>query len=456
MAQLALLGGEPVRRRLYPAYRPIGEEEKRAALEVLESGYLSGFLGSWDPVRFYGGPRVRALEQAWADLYGARHAISVNSATSGLYAAIGAAGIGPGDEVIVSPYTMTASATCVLIYNGIPVFADIEEDTFCLDAASIRRHVTPRTKAIVVVHLFGHAADMDSIMEIAREHNLTVIEDSAQAPLATYQGRPVGTIGHMGVFSLNYHKHIHTGEGGVVTTNDDRLAERLCLIRNHGEAVVAPKGVTEIAHTFGFNFRMTEIEAAIGLAQLQRVEGLVAQRIANAEHLARRLGSLPGITPPTIRPGCRHVYYMQAFRFDAGRIGVSRDTFIKAVAAELPAVETQEDEGPLLYAGYVEPLYLQPMYQRQLAYGESGCPFRCPLYHGRVNYEKGLCPVAERMHYEELFAHEYMRPPATTEDLEDVVRAFEKVYEHRPALAEWERKREGQDAVAAAHRSRFQ
>ena len=295
MAKLAINGGAPVRSTPFPQYVTIGEEEKRAVMEVLDSTVLSKFLGTWSP-DFYGGPRVQKLEREWAEYFGIRHAVSVNSATSGLYAAVGAAGIGPGDEVIVSPYTMTASATAALVYGGIPVFADIDPETFCLSPASIRERITPRTKAIIVVDIFGHPAEMNEIMQIAREHHLVVIEDAAQAPGAHYHGRNAGTLADMGVFSLNYHKTIHCGEGGVVVTNSDEFAERLQLIRNHGEVVVKKKGVTNLVNMVGFNYRMTEIEAAIASEQLKKLESLVAPRIEAAEFLTRveaRFGAQP-------------------------------------------------------------------------------------------------------------------------------------------------------------------
>ena len=188
MSVLAIHGGTPVRTRPFPAYVTIGEEEKRAVLEVLESKILSDFLGTWSP-QFYGGPRVRQLEAEWSAYFGVKHAVTVNSATSGLIAAVGAAGVGPGDEVIVSPYTMSASASCVLAFNAVPVFADIDPETFCLTAESIRACLTPRTRAVVVVDLFGQPPDMDPIMALAREHNLVVIEDAAQSPGARYKGR---------------------------------------------------------------------------------------------------------------------------------------------------------------------------------------------------------------------------------------------------------------------------
>ena len=350
MTALALHGGTPVRTKLFPRHNTIGEEEKRAVHEVLERGVLSQFLGTWHK-HFYGGPQVRGLEEDWARSVGARHAIAVNSNTSGLIAAVGAAGLGPGDEVIVSPYTMTASALAPLIYGAVPVFADIEPEHFCLDPASVAAAITPRTRAIIVVHIFGQPAAMDEILVLARQHRLTVIEDCAQSPSATLNDRPLGVLGDMGVFSLNYHKHIQTGEGGIVTTNDDRLAERLHLIRNHGEAVVEAKGVTEVQNTFGYNFRMTEIEAAIGREQLKKLPDLIRRRLENVAYLNQRLMGLPGLRTAPLRAGARHVYYVHPLLFDQETVGVSRSDFITALRAELPLAEGREEEGPLVGGG---------------------------------------------------------------------------------------------------------
>ncbi len=433
MPVLAINGGKKVRTKPFPAYRVIGDDEKEAVSKIVDSGILSRFLGSWTP-DFYGGPEVQAFEKEWAEYFDVKHAISVNSCTSGLYCAVGAIGAGPGDEIIVSPYTMSASATSALIFNSVPVFADIEEDYFCLDPSSIRSKITERTRAIVVVDIFGQPYDADVINEIAEEHDIKVIEDCAQAPHAKNNGKWAGTLGDIGIYSLNYHKHIHTGEGGVVVTDDDELAERMRLIRNHGEAVVGNKGTSDLINMIGFNFRMNEIEAAIGRCQLKKLGGLVDERIENAEYLAKNLGDIDGITPPALRPGCRHAYYVQSFRFDENRIGVPRNRFIEAVKAELPATELREAEGVRISTGYVKPIYLEPMYQKLIAYGDKGCPFKCPMYNGIPDYHKGLCPVAERLHEKELFSHELMRPPMTKLDLDDVVSAFDKVYKNRNTL----------------------
>lgn len=430
---LALLGGKPVRSLPFPAYKVIGAEEREAAVRVIESGVLSRFLGAWH-ADFYGGPEVQAFEAEWAALSGVKHAVSVNSCTSGLYAAVGAAGVGPGDEVIVSPYTMAASATAALIFNGIPVFADIDPQTYCLSAETIKARITPRTKAIIVVHIFGQPADMDPIMDLAREYGLVVIEDCAQAPSARYKGRAVGSLGHMGVFSLNYHKHIHTGEGGVVTTNDDRYAERVQLIRNHAEAVVEKKGVTDLVNMIGFNFRLGEIEAAIGREQLKKCAGLIESRKRNVAYLESKLQGLPGLSMPHVGVAGDHVYYVHTLDYDAGVTGVSRERMVQALKAELPVTELREGEGPLMGMGYVKPLYLLPMFQNRIAYGASGYPFNSPLYAGEVDYGRGICPNAEKAHFERVITHEMIRPGMTEADLDDVAAAFHKVWQCLPAL----------------------
>ena len=424
MSTLAINGGKPVRATPFPAYVTIGEEEKRAVLEVLDSTVLSKYLGTWSP-DFFGGPRVQKVEREFAEYFGVKHAVSVNSATSGLYAAVGAARVGPGDEVIVSPYTMSASATAALVYGGIPVFADIDPETFCLSPQSIRERITSRTRAIIAVDIFGHPADFEPIMAIAREHGLVVIEDAAQAPGALLGRRYAGTLGHVGVFSLNYHKTIHSGEGGIVVTDDDDLAERLQLIRNHAEVVVKAKGTADITNLLGFNYRMTEIEAAIASEQLKKLDSLLTPRIAAADYLTERLQALPGLTLPVVRPGVRHAYYVYVMRYDETQTQVPRDRFAAALRAE----------GVPVGEGYVEPIYLEPVYQQRIAFGRDGFPFTYAGYNGRLCYDRGICPVAERMYEREVLLTAICHANTAPADLDDFVAAFCKVYDHLSELA---------------------
>ncbi len=432
MKKLAINGAQKLRSTPFPAYNTIGNEEEEAALRVLRSGKLSTYLGTWHD-DFFGGTEVQALERAWEKFFKVKHAISVNSATSGLYAAVGAAGIGPGDEVIVSAYTMSASATAALVYGAIPVFADVEEDYYCLDVTSIEKKITPKTKAIIVVDIFGQVYDVEAINALARKHDLLVIEDAAQAPGAMYKEKFAGTLGDMGIFSLNYHKHIHSGEGGIIVTDDDALADRLRLIRNHAEAVLSARGIKdrqELVNMIGFNYRMTEIEAAIAHEQLKKLPSLLQERLDNTFYLNEKLAQIPCLSATKIRPSSKHVFYVHALQFDTDIAGMHRNIFIDAVKAELPRTLLRDESDVLLSYGYVKPLYLQPLYQERIGFGKEGFPFN----HSDVKYPEGLCPVTEKMHKEILVTHEFMRPGMTRQDMDDVIAAFEKVWKYRNEL----------------------
>ncbi|MBM3560647.1 MAG: DegT/DnrJ/EryC1/StrS family aminotransferase [Alphaproteobacteria bacterium] len=420
---LALLGGTPVIDAPLAPYRSMGVAERQAVLDVLESDCLSGFYGSPGP-EFMGGPRVRDFEERWAAHVGARHAISVNSATSGLIAAMGAVGISPGDEVIVPPTTMSATVMAPLFYGGIPVFADIEDVTFCLDPASVRDAITPRTRAICAVNLFGHPARLAELRALADRHGLWLIEDSSQAPTASEHGRRAGTIGHVGVFSLNYHKHIHTGEGGVCVTDDDTLAQRLALIRNHGENCVEGFGLADLTNMAGYNFRLTELQAAIGLAQLERIETHVVAREILAQALTKAAAGMPGLTPPAVRDGCRHNYYCWTATFDAAAFGASRDAFSAALAAE----------GFPHFTGYVAPLYRLPLFRERKAIGRDGFPFTLSNRH----YDDGLCPVAERLWREAFLLFEPCAWAVDDSTAPRLARALHKVAASANALARWD------------------
>lgn len=419
----AILGGDKVRTRPFEARVTMGAEEKDAVAAVMDSDCLSAFIGGPHEM-FLGGERVRAMEHAFAEYTGYRHAISVNSWTSGLVAAVGAAGVGPGDEVICSPYTMSASATCALFWGGIPIFADIDPETFCLDPASIEARITERTKAIVVVHLFGHPANMAAIGAIAKNHGLRVIEDAAQAPGVLYEGRQVGGLVDLGGYSLNFHKHIHTGEGGVIVTDDDDLAWRCQLIRNHGENCLDGYEGDDISNLIGGNYRLTELQAAVGVEQLKRLPGHLETRQALAARLTERLRDVDGVYPPEVAEGCTHAYYTYPIRYDEEVVGIPRSLFARAVAAELP--DPWGIEATPLFEGYVRPLYLARTYQERIAIGSEGFPFnQNPGIEYR--YEKGLCPVAERMHEEELLWSPLVREPLQAADMDDFASAIEKV-----------------------------
>lgn len=427
VGKLAICGGEPVLKNPLSRYNSMGIAEQKAVERVVKSGTLSGFYGSWSE-EFWGGPQVKAFEKAWSDRFKVKHAISMNSATSGLFATMGAIGIGPGDEVIIPPYTMSATAMAPLIYGGIPVFADIEENTFGLDPSAVRKAITPQTKAIIAVNLFGHPARMEELLEIAEEHKLLLVEDNAQGPLAEDKGRYAGTIGHIGVFSLNYHKHIHTGEGGMCVTQDDDLALRLQLIRNHGENAVGPLEMSNLTNIIGFNFRMTEIQAAIGIEQLKSIDEHVGKRERIAQGLTRGVEGLAGLIPPVVRQGCRHVFYVWAMRYQQEDLRLKRSTFCKALEAE----------GFPVFEGYTQPLYLLPVFQKKIAIGNKGFPFHLSPHR---DYAKGMCPVCEHIYEREFIGFEPCAYDPDEKTLELLVRAIRKVHDSLGELRDLERQR---------------
>lgn len=430
MKHLAINGGSPVRTVPFTKRRTMGDAEKQAVIEVMDSDDLSAFFGSPGD-KWLGGPKVKEFERKWASQYGFKHAISVNSWTTGLMTAVGAVGIEPGDEVIVSPYTMSASATAILFYGGIPVFADVDPDTFNLTASTIELSITPRTRAIMLVHLFGQACDMDPIMTLAQRHNLKVIEDAAQAPGVHYKGRPLGAIGDVGGFSLNYHKHIHTGEGGMLVTNNEQIAQRCQMIRNHAENLTEALCVDDLSNMIGSNFRLTELQAAIGCAQLDRLDGYLAQRQRLARYLDFQLNEISGLSAAYVADGSEHAYYVYPIKYHEHLTGIERAQFAKAVNAELPVAESAEQVG--LTAGYVRPLYLAPLYQKKIAMGSKGFPWSM---NAAINYDygRGLCPVVERLHEREMLMTTLIREPLSEKDVDDFVAAIKKVLRHKDEL----------------------
>jgi dTDP-4-amino-4,6-dideoxygalactose transaminase len=414
--KLALFGGIKTIQKEFKRYNPIGIEEVQAAKQVIESGVLSQFLGAWHE-DFYGGTKVQEFERQCAEYFGVKHAITVNSWTSGLIAAVGAIGIEPGDEVIVTPWTMSATATAILHWNAIPVFADIDPETFNLDPKSVEANITPYTKAIMVADIFGQSADMDELMALAAKYGLKVISDTAQAPGALYKGKYAGTLAHVGGYSLNYHKHIHTGEGGILVTDDDDIAERLQLIRNHAEVVVGDKGVTNLSNMIGYNFRLGEIECAIGIEQLKKLSRFVKSRQAMAERLTKGLTGLVGLKTPVVKPDRTHVFYVYPMVLDVIQLGVNRAYIQEALQAEGVTVSIRYQN-----------IHLLPSYQKKIAYGSKGFPWTSDICHRDVDYSKGICPVAEELNDSLYIGLGMCVYDLTDQDVDLIVSAFRKVW----------------------------
>ncbi len=414
---LALLGGEKAVKSKLNRFNTIGFEEEEAVLDVLRTGVLSKYLGCWDE-DFYGGPKVKEFEKVCSKYFGVKYALAVNSWTSGLICAVGAIDIEPGDEIIVSTWTMCASATAIIHWNAIPIFADIDGKTFNISLDSVIENITSKTKAILAIDIFGHPCDYDGLMKICDKHNLKLITDSAQAPGSIYKSQITGTGSHVGGFSLNYHKHIHTGEGGILVTNEKKIYDKMSLIRNHGEAVIGEMKFSDQINILGYNFRMGEIEASIGIEQLKKLSGIVERKQQIANMLSEGLKNINGLKTPFIEDNCTHSYYVYPLIIDKNKVKNKREKIIKAL----------EKEGVKgLMQGYAN-IHLLPMYQNKIAYGKNGFPWNYEKTRKNISYKKGICPVAEELDDETFIGIEICLFDYTDTNINEIIKAFKKVF----------------------------
>lgn len=391
-SDLALHGGQPVRTKNLPYGRQLVDDTDIAAVTaVLQSDWLTT------------GPNVGEFEQAFAAQAGAKYAVAVSNGTAALHAATYAANIGPGDEVIVPPMTFAASANCVRYQGGTVVFADVRPETLNLDPAKVEAALTPHTRAIVAVDYTGHPADLAELRALAERHHLTLIEDAAHALGATYHTEKIGAIADLTTFSLHPVKHITTGEGGVITTNNPELAARLRLFRNHG--ITSDHRQRESAGSWfyemtdlGYNYRLTDIQCALGIAQLKKLPQWLERRRAIATRYTAALAQLPEVEPPTVGPNCEPAWHLYVIRLNLERLKVGRAEVFQALRVENIGVNVH----------YI-PVPWHPYYQK-------------------LGYAKGQWPIAES-NYERIISLP-MWAGMSDGDVDDVLAALNKVMAH--------------------------
>lgn len=407
----AILGGEPVRRAPFPEWPRQGLSEEEALVGVLRSGHWGRTTGR----------RVSQFEAAYAKLTGAKYCVATANGTSALIASLNALGVGPGDEVVLPPYTFVATLNVILMQHALPVFVDSDVETFQIDARKIGAALTGRTAAIVPVHIGGALADLDTVLATARPGKLPVIEDACQAHLGEWRGKKAGTLGDVGCFSFQSSKNLNSGEGGAVITSSEELAARVYAYHTNGRAWRAqPSGLSYVSN--GANLRLTEFQAALLMTQMERLEEQSKTREQNAAYLTKLLREIPGIHPARVYDGCtRNAWHLYMFRFDSEAFaGLTRTRFLKALEAEgVPASE-----------GY-SPLNREPFLERVL----GGRHYR------RIFGEKILsewkerthCPANDRLCGEAVWLTQTMLL-GPREDMDQIAAAVRKIHAHGAAL----------------------
>lgn len=400
----AVAGGKPAKTKPYAKQPRYGEEEMTELKAAVAQGTL--FYAS--------GKKVKALEKAFAEKHGSKFGIGCSSGTAAIHAATMAAGISPGDEVIVPPITDMGTILPVMWQGGVPVFCDLDPHTYNMTPAAIEEKVTDRTRAIIAVHLAGNPCDLAPIQQIADRRKICLIEDCAQAHGTKYDGKPVGSFGHIGCYSFNEYKHISTGDGGMVTTSDAELAAKLRLAtdkaydRSPGVAVRDPKFMAN-------NYRMTELQGAVALAQLRKLDGITGRRNSWGTRLSDRLKQFggAGLHVPAVTPRGTHTYWFCMMRVDEEKLGASTDDFTAAVKAE----------GVPVSAHYIaRPIYKYPLFVNHSAFERGDHPYK------RVNYRDVRCPTAEAIL--DTCVVMPVNEAYSDEDLDETVMAFEKVVAH--------------------------
>jgi dTDP-4-amino-4,6-dideoxygalactose transaminase len=408
--QLAINGGTPVRRTPFPTYadasgRRLGDEEKKLLLEVIDSGALNR----------NGGSKVEALERQWAEMMGVPYAQAVTSGTAALHTAVAALNLEPGDEVITTTITDMGTVIAILACNLVPTFADVDPRTGNITAETIARQISHKTRAVVVVHLFGQAADLDPILALAHTHNLKVIEDCAQAHLAQYKGRLVGTMGDLGCFSFQQSKQMTTGDGGMVIARDEQLGIRARLFADKAW----PRGLPGLnrSHLFlGMNYRLSELQGAVGLAQTTKLPAIVARRRETAGMLRSRIAQIPGVNPPHIIPAADPSWWMFWFTINQQKLHVTPQQFAAAIKAE----------GLPFGVGYIpNPVFEYDVIRQRKTFGSSGIPWTLPQARQGIVYDRKDCPSTIRLMDEIVITN--WNEGMSEEDVQDMAAAVGKV-----------------------------
>lgn len=367
--RLALEGGTPVRAEYLPLARAwLAEEEKREILDTLDSGWITT------------GPKTKQFEAAACEYLGVPHAVGLSSCTAALHLSLAASGIGPGDEVITSPLTFCATANVVLHQGARVVFADVQRDTFNVDPGAIRSAITPRTRAIIPVHYGGHPCEMDAILHLAKEHGLKVFEDAAHAIGARYAEHMAGTLGDTGCFSFYAIKNMTTGEGGMLVTGDEALAERVRILSLHGISKDAWKRYSSQGSWYyevvlpGFKYNMSDIQASLGLHQLRKLERFIERRQSLVDRYNRGFSDVEEVEVQRVRPGVRHAWHLYPVLLDLERLTIDRAQFIEALRAENIGTTVN-----------FIPVHLQPYYRETFGYREGDFPVAENIYGREIS-----------------------------------------------------------------------
>lgn len=427
MSVLAINGGQPVRTdKPYPtvgsaAGRTVGKEELANLRQVIEAGMMNRSAGKF----------VAEVEGKFADHLGMKYCTASTSGTAAIHVAVGVVNPNPGDEIITGPITDIGTVIPILAQNAIPVFGDLRRDNMGLDAEDVERRITERTKAIVPVHLAGNATDMDPLMDLAEEYGLYVIEDCSQAYGTLYKGRHVGTIGHLGTFSLQQSKHITCGDGGLTVTNDDALGDKLPLFANKGWPNYG-KGERDYV-MFGYNYRMTELQAAVVSAQIDKVDWVTGRRAEIGDRICQAVKDYPGIQVPSVTAGGQHTYWFLGLLADQDLLEVTTSYLARALGAE----------GAPAGAHYIgRPIFMYDLLRNKKIYGDSDFPFSLQPEGEQVRYEQGETPETERI-LDDLIQIS-INEKYTDEDTDDIIAAFEKVFSNLDELREgFEQQAEG-------------